>query len=267
VKAIRARVPSAPFAGPDTANKTDWVQMYADHAHHDVVLLTSHYYRMGPAHAPGINNELLLTPSPLLPPRIAALTQAAGSAGIPYRATEVNSCSRGGMKGVSDAFASALWVADYMLQVARAGFAGVNLHGGGIEGVYSPIVGDAEIGYTARPITFGMRFANEFAGANWLDSKADVNGKNVCVYAARTAKEVLLAVINKTGHPVALTVSGISNKSVRSTVLRGPSLDATTGTVLETGNGRRRPFLVAPFSAVLHRVPVQSAEQAKMHAE
>jgi hypothetical protein len=252
VKAIRARTPSAPFAGPDVANKTDWVEQYADHARHDAVLLTSHYYRMGPPNAPRIDNQRLLAPNPLLPPRIAAVMSASKSVGIPYRATEVNSCSHGGMKGVSDAFASALWVADYMLQVAQAGFAGVNLHGGGIEGVYSPIVGDAEIGFTARPITFGMRFANGFAGATFLDCKADVQGKNVGVYAARKNDEVLVAVINKTDQPVSLATAGVRGKSKRVSVLRGPALDATTGTVLETGKGSRSPYVVAPYSAELH---------------
>lgn len=177
---------------------------------------------------------------------------ASRSASIPYRATEVNSCSHGGMKGVSDAFASALWVADYMLQVAQAGFAGVNLHGGGIEGVYSPIVGDAATGFTARPITYGMRFANQFAGANWLDSKADLNGKNVGVYVARTGNRSLFAAINKSAEPISLRVAGIPVKAHQTTLLQAPSLDATAGIDLQTGKGHRQPFLVAPFSAVLH---------------
>lgn len=253
VKAIRAVAPSAPFAGPDAANKVDWVQQFADRARRDTVLLTSHYYRMGPANAPGIDNEKLLSPNPLLPPRIAAVMSASKSVGAPYRATEVNSCSSGGMKGVSDAFASALWVADYMLQVAQAGFAGVNIHGGGIEGVYSPIVGDAETGFTARPITFGMRFANEFAGANCLDCKAAVNGKNVSVYAARTSEELLLAAINKTAEPLRLKIVGAAGKIHRTTILQAPSLDAATGIVLRSESGHRQPFLVAPYSAVLYR--------------
>jgi hypothetical protein len=157
VKAIRIRTPSAPFAGPDVANKTGRVEQYADHARHDSVFLTSHYYRMGPPNAPGIDNQRLLAPNPLLPPRIAAVMSASRSAGIPYRATEVNSCSHGGMKGVSDAFA-----------------------------------------------------------------------------------------------PVSLATAGVREKSKRVSVLRGPALDATTGTVLETGKGSRLPHMVAPHSVELH---------------
>ena len=44
--------------------------------------------------------------------------------------TEGNSCYRGGKPGVSNAFCSALWAADYLLKLASFGCAGVNLHGG-----------------------------------------------------------------------------------------------------------------------------------------
>jgi hypothetical protein len=36
VKAVRARVPGAPFAGPDAASKVDWVTQFAERAKGDV---------------------------------------------------------------------------------------------------------------------------------------------------------------------------------------------------------------------------------------
>jgi len=89
---------------------------------------------------------------------------------------------------MSDALASALWAGDYMLMLATAGCAGVNLHGGSREflraslgdhmpgeqlskngagqsdqiaipdariakgGFYTPIAGEVDVGFTARPI-------------------------------------------------------------------------------------------------------------------
>jgi len=53
VKAVYERAPSAPFAGPDTAALA-WLIPYAERAQHQPVFLSSHYYRMGPAGAPGI---------------------------------------------------------------------------------------------------------------------------------------------------------------------------------------------------------------------
>ncbi len=61
VKAIRGRVPGARFAGPDTDGKVDtWVMEYARRTRGDSVLLTSHFYGMGPASDPRMTAERLL---------------------------------------------------------------------------------------------------------------------------------------------------------------------------------------------------------------
>src|SRR5580692_98860 len=55
--AVVARVANAKFAGPDVSNKMAYVTGFAEDLKKnapDVVLLTSHYYAMGPAGAPGI---------------------------------------------------------------------------------------------------------------------------------------------------------------------------------------------------------------------
>ncbi len=257
VKAVRSRTPSAPFAGPDAANRVEWVQKYAEHARHDAVLLTSHYYRMGPANAPGINNERLLSPNPLLPPRIAAVMAATKVAGVPYRVTEVNSCSHGGMKGVSDAFASALWIANYMLQVGQAGFTGVNVHGGGVEGVYSPIVGDPETGYTSRPITLGMRFANEFSGATFVDCQLNTDGRNVTAYAARKDGRLLLALFNNTDKSADLTIKGINSSGHDAAmVLRAPALSSTSDITFGPLKMHQPPSSIDPYTAILFKYRV-----------
>ena len=81
----------------------------------------------------------LLSHNQRLDQQIQLAKQAsAHSDGLLFRMTEGNSCFGGGKPGVSDAFASALWGADYMLTCALAGYCGVNLHGGG-DGLYTPI--------------------------------------------------------------------------------------------------------------------------------
>ena len=122
VKAVRVRVPDAPFAGPDVASKVDWVTQFAARAKGDVVLVSSHYYAMGPAGAPGIDAQKLLSDDSRLGREIPILVAAGKTAGVAFRMTEGNSCYHGGQPGVSDAFASALWAADYSLRVARAGY-------------------------------------------------------------------------------------------------------------------------------------------------
>ncbi len=58
----------------------------------------------------------------------APVVQTAAQAGLKLRVAEMNSISCGGVQGVSDVFASGLWGADAMFEVASVGGAGVNLH-------------------------------------------------------------------------------------------------------------------------------------------
>jgi hypothetical protein len=58
-------------------------------------------------------------------PRYAALTHARGGA---FRIDEMNSVACSGERGVSDTFASALWVLDALYEMMRAGVDGVNVH-------------------------------------------------------------------------------------------------------------------------------------------
>ena len=66
--AILAAVPQAKFAGPDISNKLPYLIAFAQEApkHPDVILLTSHYYAMGPAGSPEATLQNLLSPDPKL---------------------------------------------------------------------------------------------------------------------------------------------------------------------------------------------------------
>ena len=58
--AVRAKLPNAPFAGPDVAVKTDWVTQFAADEGADIKLLTHHYYAEGPPKNPASTIENLL---------------------------------------------------------------------------------------------------------------------------------------------------------------------------------------------------------------
>jgi hypothetical protein len=229
VKAVRARVPHAPFAGPDVGANTDWARQFAERAKGDAVLLTSHYYAMGPPENTKMNAQRLLRREPRLVREVPVLVAAAKAVGMRYRMAEGNSCFHGGKPGVSDAFASALWCADYMLFLAQAGCAGVNLHSGG-EGVYAAFVEEPPR-IKERPLFLGMEFAQKFAGATFFDASLDANS-NVAAYAARQGQEILLAVINKDSAPLSINVTGLPGDAGReqeSWSLAAPSREATSG--------------------------------------
>ncbi|MDF5726277.1 MAG: hypothetical protein PUP91_38730, partial [Rhizonema sp. PD37] len=60
---IRDSVPNVPFSGPTSANGTDtWTVPFAKDAASRIVLLTQHYYRMGPPQNSDVTIDRLLSP-------------------------------------------------------------------------------------------------------------------------------------------------------------------------------------------------------------
>jgi hypothetical protein len=253
----------------------------------DVAALTHHYYFTGPPDNPKATIENLLKPDPHVLKLASDIHAAAAKlmisddfvghrdrSPILYRMTEGNSCYRGGKPGFSDVFAASLWSADYLLKLASLGYAGVNLHGGdgqiiaiGLGGklpgddlvhddpashphpYYTPI---AHIGaaYIAEPVSYGMRFAQRFAGSTLIDLDFDPGEVNATAYAARSKDgSTLIAVINKDaaedlelvlpGYRIAerLTAEGLTSTTVKF----GPVAPSRTLTI------------PAASAAILHR--------------
>ncbi len=255
--AIVARIPQARFAGPDVSNKMAYVTGFAEDVKKtddaDVVLLTWHYYAMGPAGAKGITVDKLLSPDPKLARALQFAQQASRTAGIPFRMSEGNSCWNGGQPGVSDTLASALWAADVMLQFAAAGSAGINFHGGG-NGYYTPIAGSLAAGFHRRPEFYGMELARHFVGATIEQSNLVCANDRVRAYASRKAGAQLILAINKTSQPVAMRTS--MHRAAEQWLLSGPLIDATQGVTLSCSHAtalHKSVLHVAPYSAVLIR--------------
>jgi hypothetical protein len=59
---------------------------------------------------------------------LQAAVAVAHAHGLPFRLDELNSVSCGGARGVSNTFASALWVLDTLFNAAEVGIDGVNIH-------------------------------------------------------------------------------------------------------------------------------------------
>jgi len=255
VEAVRAKVPKAPFAGPDTAANMDWVDRFGQRAGNSAVMLSSHFYAMGPAKDPSMDAAFLLSHNQKLDKQIQQVKQAlANSGGLPFRMTEGNSCFGGGKPGVSDAFASALWGADYMLACAAAGYSGVNLHGGG-DGLYAPIAVGDNLSTELRPLYFGMQFAEQFAG--WELRICTVAGEaNLTAWLARNVDKHQLALINKDGAPVEVQLKGgLAGRRVSHAMsLSGPGLDAKDGVALAKVKAPSgSTFSVPGYSALLLR--------------
>ena len=227
--AIVARVHQAKFAGPDISNKLPFLTAFAQEArkHRDVILLTGHYYAMGPARSPDATIEQLAEPNPKLATMHAsgfeAVAEAMKISGLPFRMSEGNSCWDGGKPGVSDTLASALWCADAMLRFASMGWCGMNLHGGG-NGYYTPIAGAPSSGFTRRPEYFGIQFAQTFAGAQLVPARLTGAPDHITAFAADRNGSRSVAIINKTETPARIALPAPCNR--RAMQLTGPTLDA-----------------------------------------
>jgi hypothetical protein len=231
--AVKKAVPGARFAGPDIAKEYDWIKEMAAQ-HPDIEFLSGHYYAEGPPADPEMTLEFLLKrgKDPAKNGEFAAVQAATRQLGRPYRLTEGNSCFHGGKPLVSNTFASALWSADYMLQVAQAGYIGVNLHGGG-NGLYTPIAGDTAQGFVARPVYYGMLLAQRFAGSTFVEASlsGQSDAENVTAFAAKSgARGFKLAIFNKSAAPVRITIAGLpAARRAQVWWLKAPAIDSFDG--------------------------------------
>jgi hypothetical protein len=229
--AIRARVPKAAFAGPDTAYNNDWLVPFAQKFKDQVRFLSQHYYAEGPPTDPSMTIERLLRPNPKLEDEFSGMRKTMRETNLPFRLAETNSYYSGGKLGVSDTFASALWAADLMYQLASEGGIGINFHGGGY-GWYTPIAGTRDAGFLARPIFYGMLLFGQAGPGQLIEAKLEGNAQVplLTAYALRAdAGAFKVALFNKNiDRNARLTLAGAPTQQASLLWLRAPRIDDTT---------------------------------------
>lgn len=200
-------------------------------------MLTGHAYSCSPKIGP--HPEKLLV-ADVVPKTVTFLTpgiQAAHQAGLPFRLGECGSAWGGGIAGVSDSFASALWIMEFCMSLAEAGLDGVNFHGGG-KGHYSPIQDDSDDkkfvtrSITAKPSYYGLLLFAEAAAhrARFIPVEHSADEK-LRLWATLDEKGTRrLLIINKhPDHPITLHLGTGSTSRVTVKRLTAPSLGATEG--------------------------------------
>lgn len=230
--AFHEKLPEIAVAGPDTAYNQKWVKQFTEDVPREIVLATSHYYAEGPPDDPRMNIDLLLHPGARFESSCQQALDSARAAGLPFRMAEGNSCYHAGKLGVSDTFASALWAADFCLQMASIGCVGVNLHGGA-NGFYSPIVGSIASSFVARPEYYGLMLAQQFAGRTMYRTTLDAQGTNLTAYAAHGGADGgLVAIFNKDVRDIEVTLAEAAYDFTRAKVARleAPAIDSKLGT-------------------------------------
>jgi len=282
--AIRAALPKARFAGPDLAGAAEWMSHFAQDEGKDIALLTAHHYIMGQAN-PAATIETMLAEEKKYQGALASFADTMKAHRIDWRMCETASFSGGGKDGVSNTFASALWVLDYLFVLASYGCAGVNMETGvnhlGKISYYTPITDDLNGHYGAAPEYYGLlAFAQAgFGGMSPVTVKA--NGVNLTAWSVRdinTAQRVVVVINKDAAQDADISIKGINMegpnikpnvvmKRGRAMRLTGPALTARDGILLGgapvaadgTWSGAKyEPVKVANGTASL-RVPAASA--------
>ena len=133
---------------------------------------------------------------------------------------------------MSDTFASALWSADLMYQLAAQGGTGINFHGGGY-GWYTPIAGTQEDGFLARPIYYGMLLFAQAGAGQIVESTLEPSERAplLTAYGLRSKTGAIkVAAFNKNlDRGVRLTIDAEQRaQRVTSLRLHAPRVDDTT---------------------------------------
>ncbi len=129
-------VPRVPIAGPETGN-APWMSGFSSFVspRSRVRMLTAHAYGLNqcitdPASPqyPSVPNLVNIANSRALTAGLGPYVSLVHRDGGTFRIDEMGSISCNGRRGVSNTFASALWLMDSLFQIASQGIDGVNLH-------------------------------------------------------------------------------------------------------------------------------------------
>jgi hypothetical protein len=189
---IEAVAPGIPVYGPDVSGSSAFEAWGPGEAvlEHPAVL-TGHHYPLGCEQKPPPSIKRLLS-ARIRAKEVGSLRRyvaMSSAAGLSFRLDETNSVSCGGVSGISNTFASALWAAGFLPQVMASGAVGVNMHGNptNCKG-YSPVcaAGPYELStgqLIAQPEFYALLMARELIGSQPLPTAVKVRpqGANVQV--------------------------------------------------------------------------------------
>lgn len=217
-------------------------------------VVTAHNYPLTTCGGRSVTVQQLLAPELMARFRQAsrALVAVAHQRHLPIALAETNSASCGGMPGVSNSFASALWGLDWLYTAAREGFSEVNFHtsyrAGGSS--YDPIdsygrmnsAGHVQYENIARPLYYAMYLFARHASGEYLLPVGVRTAANVRAYATMACADcgVNLVVINKdlsASGRVVVHVEGRTS-AAKLLLLKAPKLDAQSPQEIGYGGER-----------------------------
>ena len=200
-----------------------------------ITLLTQHYYRASGG-SPGSTAAFLISADTQLGNDLAMLNAGARQLDIAYRLSECNSFYNGGAEGVSNSYASSLWVLDFLFMAAANNASGVNLHGGGEQPGYTPIADDSGGVIEVRPEYYGLLLFSMAGSGDLLETRLLAGTVDATAYAVKAASGGLnLVIVNKdTAQSLYLKIE--ANQKIQTAtmeIMTGTGLAATSGITIQ----------------------------------
>jgi hypothetical protein len=245
--AIEAAAPGLALAGPDVSGSSAFEKWGpAEVVDQRPALLTGHHYPLGCNQVPAPTITQLLSPQTrkaeaVSLERYVSISEAGAT---PFRLDETNTVSCGGVAGISNTFASALWAVGYLSQAMTMGVSGINLQGnptncGGYTPVCAPTAEDLSSGaLVAEPEWYALLLLRAQLGERPIETTTNAPGRaNVEVATFLAADGTLHYVIVDDEPPGARTVAlalRIGRRFHGGSILSltAPSLTSLTGVTL-----------------------------------
>jgi hypothetical protein len=246
-EAIAALTPGVRIAGPDVSGSGAFPEWgYAEAVAQTPALLTGHHYPLGCAQTPPPSIESLLSAATRGREAHSLETYLSISRAhnIPFRVDETNSVSCGGVAGISDTFASALWATGYIAQAMAAGTVGVNLQGNPTNCAgYTPLCAPSPSALAAgqlraQPDWYALLLTHSLIGYRPLPTTVSSAVPPDLAAAAFAGPDDTLKLLVSDdeapgAEPLDITLpAGSGRRAARVLRLTGPSLQSTDGTRL-----------------------------------
>ena len=242
-RAIRSIAPRAPLAGPDADYHRTLLVSYARRDASTIDWYVAHYYPLG-CRGLGDGTAASLAAFMLSATTVAAeaarfdiYAGMAAIAGHPLVLTETSNACRGGIPDVSDSFASALWVIDYLLTGAEHGVHAVNLDTGLSTActTYTVLCLNGDNEYSVQPVYYGLLLTRMLGTGRLVPVRiTQTPRQHITAFALRSdGGGVRLMIENLDSAAAAVTLDvGSYRGTATAGRLRAPSLLATSGVTI-----------------------------------
>ncbi len=241
--ALKHAVPGVPLYAPALANPVADIRFIATlvHGPHPALgTVSGHRYPYsgcvlrGSPQYPTIGRILSEDATTVMAQKLRPVVALAASEHLPFRLTEINSITCGGLAGVSNSFATALWAPDAIFEVMRAGAVGANLHERE-NAINDPFAFDSN-GLVVHPLLYGLIMYARTMGphAHLVSVRIHTTAPHLKVWAVASGHSTLrVLLINKGASPITARLALPATGAATVERLQAGSPAAQTGVTLD----------------------------------